>query len=56
MKIAEPAIKEYREFLNSYTGDKVVDILAKNNLALNERYYLFVFENNSEDKFHNRIS
>lgn len=47
-KIAEPALKEYQQVLTDITGDKVVEVLSKNNFASNERYYLFVFENNIE--------
>jgi len=47
-KIAEPALKEYQQVLTDITGDKIVEVLCKNNFASNERYYLFVFENNIE--------
>lgn len=47
-KISEPALEEYKQVLADLTGDKVVDVLKKNNFASNERYYLFIFENNIE--------
>lgn len=51
--IAEPALKEYQKILTEITGDKVVEVLGKNNFTSNERYYLFVFENNIEELIKN---
>ncbi len=45
-KIAEPAIVEYKEFLERVTSCKVVDMMAKNNFESDERYYVFIFDKN----------
>ena len=47
-RLAEPAIEEYKSFLEEITGSRVIDIMAKNNLKADERYYVFIFENNIE--------
>ncbi len=47
-KIAEPAIIEYKKFLEDLTSNKIVDMMAKNNLSSDERYYVFIFEKNLE--------
>lgn len=47
-KIAEPAIIEYKEFLEEITSGKVVDMMAKNNFDSDERYYVFIFNKNLE--------
>ena len=33
-KIAEPALKEYQQVLTDITGDKIVEVLCKNNLPV----------------------
>ena len=47
-KIAEPAIVEYKEFLEEVTSNKIIDMMAKNNFKEDERYYVFIFEENLE--------
>jgi uncharacterized protein YbcI len=47
-KIAEPAIVEYKKFLEGVTSKKIVDMMAKNNFASDERYYVFIFDENIE--------
>lgn len=47
-KIAEPAIVEYKKFLEDTTSNKVIDMMAKNNFSADERYYVFIFEENLE--------
>jgi uncharacterized protein YbcI len=47
-KIAEPAIVEYKQFLEDVTSNKVIDMMAKNNFVEDERYYVFIFDKNLE--------
>ncbi len=47
-KIAEPAIVDYKELLEKLTGKKVIDMMAKNNFSSDERYYVFIFDENLE--------
>lgn len=47
-KIAEPAIPEYVEMLEEITEGKVTEMMAKHSLDYDERYYVFIFEDNIE--------
>ena len=47
-KIAEPAIPKYKAMLEQETGKQVSDMMSKHNLEANERYYVFIFEENIE--------
>lgn len=47
-KIAEPAIIEYKKFLEEVTSRRIIDMMAKNNFDSDERYYVFIFDENIE--------